>query len=78
MHLGVFLTSTLMHHEKIKLKKNLHNPNLKANREKKFTKLSFCQKIYKKKFLTSNFFMQMFNVSILRKQSIRLFHQKLW
>ena len=40
-----------------------------SNREKMatFTKLSFW-----------NFFMQMFNVSILHKQSIRLFQQNLW
>ena len=36
----------------------------------KFTKLSFCQKL--------NVFTQMFNVSLLCKQSIRLFQQKLW
>ena len=40
-----------------------------------FTKLLFCPK---KKILASNFFMQMFNVSILCRQSIELFRYKLW
>ena len=41
----------------------------------KFTKLSFFSKT---NILASNFFTQMFSVSILCKQSIRLFQQKLW
>ena len=40
-----------------------------------FTKLLFCQK---NSFLASNFFMQMFNESILCRQSIELFRHKLW
>ena len=40
-----------------------------------FKKLLFCQKTF---FLVSNFFMQMFNVSILCRQSIKLFRHKLW
>ena len=40
-----------------------------------FTKLLFCQKNF---FLSSNFFMQMFNESILCRQSIELFWHKLW
>ena len=52
------------------------NPYLKANRKKlaHFKKLLFCQKT----FLASNFFMQMFNESILCRQSIELFRHKLW
>ena len=59
------------------LPKHKQNPNLKANREKvaKFTKLSFCQRIL---FLNETASCKMFNMSILRKQSIRLFQQKLW
>ena len=41
-----------------------------------FTKLLFCRK--KNFVLASNFFMQMFNESILCRQSIELFQQKLW
>ena len=41
----------------------------------KFTKLSFYQKI---NIYASNFYTQMFNVSIMCKQSMRLFQQKLW
>ena len=57
--------------------KHKHNPYLKASWKKKvmFTKLSFFSII---NFLAPNFIMQMFNVSILCRQSIRLFHQKLW
>ena len=40
-----------------------------------FTKLLFCPK---KNLLASNFFMQMFNESILCRQSIELFRHKLW
>ena len=40
----------------------------------KFKKLWICQK----NFFKSNFFMQMFNVSVLCMQSIKLFHQNLW
>ena len=40
-----------------------------------FTKLLFCQKTF---FLASNFFMQMFNESILCRQTIELFRHKLW
>ena len=40
-----------------------------------FKKLLFCPK---KIFLVSNFFMQMFNESILCRQSIELFQHKLW
>ena len=40
-----------------------------------FTKLLFCSK---KKFFASIFFMQMFNESILCRQSIELFRHKLW
>ena len=39
-----------------------------------FTKLLFCPK----NFLASNFFMQMFNESILCRQSIELFRHKQW
>ena len=39
-----------------------------------FTKLLFCQKIL---FLASNFFMGMFNESILCRQSIEMFQHKL-
>ena len=39
-----------------------------------FTKMLFCQK----KILASKFFMQMFNESILCRQSIELFRHKLW
>ena len=53
------------------------NPYLKANRKKmaNFIKLLFCQK---KHFFASNFFKQMFNESVLCKQSIELFRHKLW
>ena len=46
-----------------------------TGKKSKFTKLSFCKKKKKKKndFLESNFFMQMFNVSMLRRQSIKMF-----
>ena len=40
-----------------------------------FKKLLFCQKAF---FFASNFFMQMFNESILCRQSIELFWHKLW
>ena len=40
-----------------------------------FKKLLFCQKTF---FLASNFFKQMFNESILCRQSIELFRHKLW
>ena len=40
-----------------------------------FKKLLFCQKTI---FLASNFFMQMFNESILCRQNIELFRHKLW
>ena len=53
------------------------NPYLKANRKKmaNFTKLLFVKKYF---FLASNFFMQMVNESILCRQSIELFWNKLW
>ena len=53
------------------------NPYLKANRKKMahFKKLLFCQKTF---FFKSNFFMQMFNESVLCRQSIELFRHKLW
>ena len=56
--------------------KALVQVDLKANRQKTahFTKLLFCQK----HFLASNFFMQMFNESVLCRQSIKLFWHKLW
>ena len=59
------------------LSKHKHNPYLIGNRKKmaKFTKLSFCQNV---NILASNLFTQMFSMSILCKQSIRLFQQKLW
>ena len=50
----------------------------KSKQEKKmanFKKLLFCQKNF---FLASNFFMPMFNESILRRQSIELFWHTLW
>ena len=40
-----------------------------------FAKLLFCQQIL---FLASNFFMGLFNESILCRQSIELFRHKLW
>ena len=45
-----------------------------------FKKLLFCQKKKKKKniFVAPNFFMQMFNESILCRQCIELFRYKLW
>ena len=48
----------------------------KSKQEKmaNITMLLFCQK----HFLASNFFMQMFNESILCRQSIELFQHKLW
>ena len=60
----------------ISLYMHKQNPYLKANRKKMahFKKL-FCQKNI---FLASNFSMQMFNESILCRQSIELFWHKLW
>ena len=49
------------------LSKHKQKPCLKANKAV----------ILSKQFLASNFFMQVFNVSILYRQSIRLFQQKL-
>ena len=59
------------------LSNHKHNPYLIENRKKWLSSQSyhFCKKI---NILASNFFKQMFNVSILCKQSIRLFQQKLW
>ena len=56
------------------LSKHKHTPYLKENRKKCSQSYHFV-KIY---ILTLNFFTQMFNVSILCKQSMRLFQQKLW
>ena len=53
------------------LSKHKHNPYLKGNRKMaKFT-------MSKINILASNFFTRMFSVSILCKQSIRLFQQRL-
>ena len=54
------------------LSKHKHNLYLIGNRKKIAKHLS------KINILAANFFTQMFNVSILCKQSIRLFQQKLW
>ena len=53
------------------------NPYLKANRKKNgsFQKAVILSSNI---FLASNFFMQMFNESILCRQSIELFRHKLW
>ena len=61
----------------ISLYMHKQNPYLKVKRKQmaNFTKLLFCQKTF---FLASNFFMQMFNESILCRQTIELFRHKLW
>ena len=58
------------------LVKHKHNPCLNANRGKMLCSQSCHLSIMN--FLTPNFFMQMFNVSLMCRQSTRLFHQKLW
>ena len=57
--------------------KHKHNPYLKAS----WKKNGYVDKVLIfsiMNFLAPNFLMQMFDVSILCRQSIRLFHQKLW
>ena len=49
--------------------------NLIREKLSKFSQLSFCQKLF---FSEPNSFMNMFNVSTLYRQSIKLFYQKLW
>ena len=61
----------------ISLYEHKQNPYLKANRKKKWLISRNCYFV-KKHFLASNFFMQMFNESILCRQSIELFRHKLW
>ena len=56
------------------LPKHKHNPYLRG-KNGQVHKAIILSKI---NILTSTFFTQMFNVSILCKQSIRLFQQKLW
>ena len=58
------------------LSKHRHNPYLIGNRKKWLSSQSY--HLSKINILASKFLTQMFNVSILYKQSIRLFHQKLW
>ena len=61
----------------ISLYMHKQNPYLKqtGNKMAHFKKLLFCQINI---FLASNFFMQMFNESLLCRQSIELFRHKLW
>ena len=58
------------------LSKYKHNPYSIGNRKKWLSSQSY--NFIKSLHFGSNFFTQMFNVSILCKQSIRLFQQKLW
>ena len=55
--------------------KHKHNPYLIGNRKKWLSSQSYH---FVKNFILSSNLTQMFNVSILCKQSIRLFQQKLW
>ena len=62
----------------ISLYMHKQNPYLKANRKKKWLISQSCYFVKNKKiFLASNFFMRMFNKSILCRQSIELFRHKL-
>ena len=61
-----------------------HKPSVKALVEVDFPVYAQAKSLFKSKqeknasFLASNFFMQMFNESILYRQSIELFQHKLW